>query len=139
MHAQAKQEDLSRNVADDLIKSESVEEVETAQSSAREKNIVLAQQMSEQEFLEAEKRLKRKLDVRLMAPIVFIYILNYLDRSAFLTNDTLFLTIIRNNIAAAKVAGIEASLKLTATQFSTAVSILFAGYVLASSQNHTRS
>lgn len=46
--------------------------------------------------------------------IVLMYILNYLDR---------------NNIAAAKLAGILDDLHLSSTQFNTAVSILFAGYL----------
>jgi hypothetical protein len=36
--------------------------------------------MSEEEFLDDEKSLKRKLDLRLTSMIVFIYILNFLDR-----------------------------------------------------------
>ncbi|RMZ08696.1 hypothetical protein D0864_01683 [Hortaea werneckii] len=68
------------------------------------------QHLSEDELRSAEKRLKRKLDLRLTAMIVLIYILNYLDR---------------NNIAASKIAGIEDDLHLTPTQFSTAVSLLF--------------
>jgi hypothetical protein len=36
--------------------------------------------MSEEEFLDNEKSLKRKLDLRLTSMIVFIYILNFLDR-----------------------------------------------------------
>lgn len=39
--------------------------------------------MSNEEFRNVEKRLKRKLDIRLTAMIVFIYILNYLDRVCF--------------------------------------------------------
>lgn len=38
------------------------------------------QPMSEEEFATVEKRVKRKLDIRLTSMIVFIYILNYLDR-----------------------------------------------------------
>lgn len=38
------------------------------------------QHLSEDELRSAEKRLKRKLDLRLTAMIVLIYILNYLDR-----------------------------------------------------------
>jgi len=37
---------------------------------------------------------------------------------------------IQNNIAAAKVAGIAKSLKLSDTQYATAVALLFVGYVL---------
>ncbi|RMJ03677.1 hypothetical protein BHE90_014491 [Fusarium euwallaceae] len=74
-----------------------------------------AQAMSEEEFLDAEKKLKRKLDIRLLACVWLIFVLNYLDR---------------NNIAAAKVAGLADTLNLTATQYATAVAILFVGYVL---------
>ncbi|KAF5005261.1 hypothetical protein FDECE_8247 [Fusarium decemcellulare] len=74
-----------------------------------------AQAMSEEEFLDAEKKVKRKLDIRLLACVWLIFVLNYLDR---------------NNIAAAKVAGLADSLNLTAAQYATAVAILFVGYVL---------
>jgi hypothetical protein len=42
--------------------------------------VAVAQAMSEEEFLDDEKSLKRKLDLRLTSMIVFIYILNFLDR-----------------------------------------------------------
>jgi len=44
-----------------------------------------------------------------------MYILNYLDR---------------NNIAAARLAGLEKDLKLHGSQYQTSVSILFVGYLL---------
>lgn len=47
--------------------------------------------------------------------IVIMYIMNYLDR---------------NNIAAAKLAGLIEDLNLKADQFQTSVSILFVGYLL---------
>ncbi|KAG6013632.1 hypothetical protein E4U54_006517 [Claviceps lovelessii] len=64
-----------------------------------------------------EKKLLRKIDMRILPMIVIMYILNYLDRT---------------NIAAARLAGLEDDLKLNAsgTQYSTAVSILFVGYIL---------
>lgn len=40
----------------------------------------LLQPMSKEEFAAVEKRLKRKLDLRLASMIVLIYILNFLDR-----------------------------------------------------------
>lgn len=46
----------------------------------------LIQQMSDEEFARIEKRLKRKLDLRLTAVVVFIYILNYLDRVSIKTS-----------------------------------------------------
>ncbi|KAH8171278.1 major facilitator superfamily protein [Sarocladium implicatum] len=68
-----------------------------------------------EERKEMERRLVRKLDLRLMCPLILMYILNYLDRNA---------------IGAAKVAGIVPSLGLTDSQFQLSVSILFIGYVL---------
>lgn len=49
-----------------------------------------------------ETSLRRKIDVRLMPMIVIMYILNYLDR---------------NNIAAARLAGLEKDLQLHGNQF----------------------
>ncbi|KAL1890879.1 hypothetical protein Sste5346_008020 [Sporothrix stenoceras] len=66
------------------------------------------------ELAKRETHLRRKIDLRLLPMIVLMYILNYLDR---------------NNIAAAKLAGILEDLHLSATQFNTTVSILFAGYL----------
>ncbi|KAH6951268.1 major facilitator superfamily domain-containing protein [Ilyonectria sp. MPI-CAGE-AT-0026] len=77
--------------------------------------LATAQNMSEEEFLDAEKSLKRKLDLRLLGCVWVIFVMNYLDR---------------NNIAAAKVSGIAESLNMSAQQYSTAVAILFVGYVL---------
>ncbi|KAL4894013.1 major facilitator superfamily domain-containing protein [Aspergillus ambiguus] len=74
-----------------------------------------AQQISPEMFARIEKRLKLKLDFRLLVTVWIIFIMNYLDR---------------NNIAAAKVAGIDKSLGLSNTQYATAVAILFVGYVL---------
>ncbi|KAN0096682.1 MFS general substrate transporter [Hyaloscypha variabilis] len=62
-----------------------------------------------------ENSLRRKIDLRLLPMIVLMYILNYLDR---------------NNIAAARLAGLETDLKMHGNQFQTSVSILFVGYLL---------
>ncbi|KAK7418161.1 hypothetical protein QQX98_004136 [Neonectria punicea] len=61
-----------------------------------------------------EKRLKRKLDTR-CALFVLIYIMNYLDR---------------NNIAAARLKGLQDDLKLDDTEYATCLSILYVGYIL---------
>ncbi|POR39773.1 Major facilitator superfamily transporter [Tolypocladium paradoxum] len=61
-----------------------------------------------------EKQLKRKLDAR-CALFVLIYIMNYLDR---------------NNIAAARLKGLQDDLKLDNTQYATCLSILYVGYIL---------
>lgn len=47
--------------------------------------------------------------------LVLMYVMNYLDR---------------NNIAAARLAGLEDELNLSSTQYLTALSILFVGYLL---------
>ncbi|KAK4169696.1 tartrate transporter [Cladorrhinum sp. PSN259] len=61
-----------------------------------------------------EKSLKRKLDTR-CSLFVLIYIMNYLDR---------------NNIAAARLKGLQKDLSLSDTQYSTCLSILYVGYIL---------
>lgn len=73
--------------------------------------------MSHEYRAQLEARLKRKIDLRLLPMTVLCYILNYIDR---------------NNIAAARLAGLERDLKLdpNSNQFQTAVSILFVGYLL---------
>lgn len=58
---------------------------------------------SDEERLHHERALVRKIDIRLLPMVVLIYILNYLDR---------------NNIAAARLAGLQKELKLTSTQYS---------------------
>jgi MFS family permease len=61
-----------------------------------------------------EKRLKLKLDAR-CGLFVLIYIMNYLDR---------------NNIAAARLKGLQDDLKLDNSQYATCLSILYVGYIL---------
>ncbi|PSR80855.1 major facilitator superfamily domain-containing protein, partial [Coniella lustricola] len=61
-----------------------------------------------------EHSLKRKLDLR-CALFVLIYIMNYLDR---------------NNIAAARLKGLQTDLNLTNPQYETCLSILYVGYII---------
>ncbi|KAF6793442.1 tartrate transporter [Colletotrichum sojae] len=61
-----------------------------------------------------EKSMKRKLDLR-CSLFVLIYIMNYLDR---------------NNIAAARLRGLQDDLKLNDTEYATCLSILYVGYIL---------
>lgn len=75
----------------------------------------LLENMSKEERDALELKLKRKIDLRLMPAIIVMYILNYIDR---------------NNIAAARLAGLERDLHLSSVEFQTAVSILFVGYLL---------
>lgn len=71
-------------------------------------------QLSPERRAAVEKSLKRKLDAR-CSIFVLIYIMNYLDR---------------NNIAAARLKGLQDDLKLDDTQYATCLSILYVGYIL---------
>ncbi|KAK0486849.1 sugar transporter [Armillaria luteobubalina] len=61
-----------------------------------------------------EKKLLWKLDLR-MSILIFIYILNYIDR---------------NNAAAARLRGLEDDLNLKGEEFATLLSILYVGYII---------
>ncbi|MCJ1475524.1 hypothetical protein MMC13_004187 [Lambiella insularis] len=89
----------------------------TTQTSTRRKREAppLIRDLTREERHRLELALVRKIDFRLLPMIVLMYILNYLDR---------------NNIASARLAGLEKDLNLSSTQYQTAVSILFVGYLL---------
>ncbi|KAL4886745.1 major facilitator superfamily domain-containing protein [Aspergillus karnatakaensis] len=63
---------------------------------------------------QVEKSMKRKLDAR-CSLFVLIYIMNYLDR---------------NNIAAARLKGLQDDLNMDYNQYATCLSILYVGYIL---------
>lgn len=80
----------------------------------------LVRHLAPEERARLEKALTRKIDTRLLPMLILIYIMNYLDR---------------NNIAAARLAGLQdpkskGGIDLTSTQYLTALSILFVGYLL---------
>ena len=80
----------------------------------------LVRYLSPEERQHRETALVRKIDFRLLPMIILMYIMNYLDR---------------NNIAAARLAGLQdpeskGGLALTSTQYLTALSVLFVGYLL---------
>lgn len=93
----------------------------------------LVKNLSPEERHRLERALVRRIDRRLLPMVVLMYILNYLDR---------------NNIAAARLAGLQKELRLTSIQYEvsqitleppsqpakellqTCISILFVGYVL---------
>lgn len=70
--------------------------------------------MDPQRRIEVEKSLKRKLDAR-CSLFILLYIMNYLDR---------------NNIAAARLKGLQDDLNLSYNQYATCLSILYVGYIL---------
>ncbi|GME64920.1 mfs transporter [Neofusicoccum parvum] len=92
-----------------------VEMIENAKDASGPELPPLLQGLAEDEIKTVEKKMIRKVDWRMLPLIILMYILNYLDR---------------NNIAAARLAGLEDDLHLTGSQYQTAVSILFVGYVL---------
>ncbi|KAK6593616.1 pantothenate transporter liz1 [Botrytis cinerea] len=102
---------------DTKINPNEVELVEDAFSTPAKPNGAPAyvRNLAPEDRKRIETSLRRKVDTRLLPMIVLIYIMNYLDR---------------NNIAAAKLAGLETDLNLTGDQFQTSVSILFVGYLL---------
>ncbi|KAF9063718.1 major facilitator superfamily domain-containing protein [Rhodocollybia butyracea] len=65
------------------------------------------------ERFQAERRLLRKLDMRVMPTIVLIYIMNYIDRNAVTT---------------ARLKGLEQDLGLTDLQYNVVLSILYVSY-----------
>ncbi|KAF5987340.1 pantothenate transporter liz1 [Fusarium coicis] len=66
------------------------------------------QHLSDEELTALEKRLRHKIDLRLLPCMILIYIMNYL----------------------ARLGGLEEDLGLKGNEFQTAVSVLFVGYVL---------
>lgn len=70
-----------------------------------------------------EKRLKRKIDLRLLPSLIIMYILNYIDRCVCPVQPCWrerrggSPRSFRNNIAAAALAGLKDDLDLTGSQF----------------------
>ncbi|KAI1421909.1 nicotinamide mononucleotide permease [Xylaria sp. FL1777] len=71
--------------------------------------------LSEDEYKKLGKRATLKMDLVIMPILVIMYILNYLDRQ---------------NLASARLAGLEEELGISDVQYQTCVSILFVGYIL---------
>ncbi|ESK85420.1 tartrate transporter [Moniliophthora roreri MCA 2997] len=65
------------------------------------------------ERIAAERRLVRKLDMRVLPTIIVIYIMNYIDR---------------NGITTARLQGLEKDLQLSDVQYSVVLSILYVTY-----------
>ncbi|KAI5950939.1 hypothetical protein KGF54_004013 [Candida jiufengensis] len=73
------------------------------------------QGLTTEELKSLDKKTVRKIDIRLMTMLIVIYILNYIDR---------------NNIASARLGGLEKDLGLKGNQYQICISILFVGYIL---------
>jgi len=87
------------------------------------------QGLSAEEIAKIDKEATRKLDILLMPILVILYILFVQSLAHLASADDISNYLDRQNIASAKIAGIDKDLGLTATQYSTAVAVLFAGYV----------
>ncbi|KAI7641272.1 MFS transporter, partial [Hortaea werneckii] len=78
----------------------------------------MVRDMTAEERKRKERIMVRKIDFRLLPPVIIMYIMNYLDR---------------NNIATARLSGeegLQEGLNMTDQQYETCVSILFVGYIL---------
>lgn len=105
---------LTRHISD-----ASLENAPTTTRSKRQPP-ELIRNLTPEERAGLEKKLIRKIDGRLLPMLILMYIMNYLDR---------------NNIAAARLAGLQdpkskGGIGLTSTEYLTALSILFVGYLL---------
>jgi hypothetical protein len=78
--------------------------IDTGNGSATGKLVPppLVAAMSQEQRIQAEARMRRKIDTRLLPMIILMYIMNYLDR---------------NNIAAVRLAGLQDDLSLTSVQY----------------------
>lgn len=103
---------------DAKIEATRVEDTESSSSAPTGTHVQLPPLLRDLSVEEREKlnlHVKRKIDLRLLPMMLLMYIMNYLDR---------------NNIAAAKLAGLSDDLNLKGNQYQTALSILFVGYLL---------
>lgn len=112
-HASSARTDGDLKAKSDHVSVTSFENVPSARPKREPPPLV--KHLSGDERQRVEMALVRKIDLRLLPMIILMYVMNYLDRT---------------NIAAARLAGLEDELELTSTQYLTALSILFVGYIL---------
>jgi hypothetical protein len=83
-------------------------------SDASDDPVARYRAMPEEQAREIERRVLRKIDLRILPTIVLIYILNYLDR---------------NSITQARLYGIQKDAHVEGAMWQTAISILSVGYI----------
>lgn len=98
---------------DDTVMVEMSDDLKNGDELADTRPDVL-RSLSKDDMQQLEKRLVRKLDMRLLPILILLFILNILDRNA---------------IANARLGGLEAELGLTQTQYQTAVMAVWPGYI----------
>ncbi|TFY73344.1 hypothetical protein EWM64_g10668 [Hericium alpestre] len=96
---------------DDKKDANSLEHIERRVSPARS-DVTDGELLGEQRA-QAEKKLVRKLDMRLLPTIIVIFIMNYIDRTA---------------VTAARLKGLEQDLHLTDLQYNVILAVLYASY-----------
>ncbi|CAN8103904.1 unnamed protein product [Discula destructiva] len=106
-------DEISRNGGDSPLKQD-IQALEDVDDIREPPNNLNVGHMTPEHRARVEKSMKRKLDAR-CSLFVLIYIMNYLDR---------------NNIAAARLKGLQTDLNLSDTQYATCLSILYVGYIL---------
>lgn len=107
-HSEIRQDDFEDNL--DKLEDGKLEVIDPADELPES-----LQGLSEEELEKLKKKVTRIADIRLLPCLVILYILNYLDR---------------NNIASARLGGLEEDLNLKGNEYQTCVSILFALYIL---------
>lgn len=94
----------------------------------------LLRDLGPEEIAVLEKKLKRKIDWRMMPTMIVLQIMNYLDRcvgsSHCIWRGLVLTEVHRNAIGAARLAGLENDLHLVGYEFQTCVTVLFVGYIL---------
>ncbi len=98
---------------DDTVMVELTDDLKNDEQLADTRPDIL-RDLSKHDMTQLEKKLVRKLDIRLLPILILLFILNILDRNA---------------IANARLGGLEEDLGLTQTQYQTAVMAVWAGYI----------
>ncbi|KAJ7820277.1 major facilitator superfamily domain-containing protein [Mycena leptocephala] len=96
-----------------MSKENEKEEVFIENKATRADTLDAIPEIGTPERILAERKLVRKLDMRLLPTIILIYIMNYIDR---------------NGITTARLKGLEQDLGLSDLQYSVVLSILFVSY-----------
>lgn len=117
MAADADTKSVTDEILDDVVKAN---EHDPAHGKIQPPPLVAA--MSQEYRAEAEARLRKKIDTRLLPMIILMYIMNYLDR---------------NNIAAVRLAGLQDELNLSSTQYQVSLHFIFASSQIAAMTKET--
>lgn len=118
VNAESEKHDIKEDVTGANSNLTSVDDDEEDDDKPKDHYINLPeslQHMTQEELKELDRKTTRKIDFRLLPMMMFIYILNFLDRT---------------NITNARLDTLEADLKLVGNQYQVCISILFVGYIL---------